>query len=645
MTTTTTAKPWWRALPLLVLLLLVGLGSRPTLAGPGMPDPRQMSGIPRPDPQIAAGEITVRVLRGGFDSPALGEEVRLELRSADGRTVELRRLQTGNQGRAHFRELQAFAGGQAVARVQLDGETISSQQIEVRADVGTAVMLVAGAPKGTNPLQDVSLPGIVFPREGEAGGTLTVGVFDLQERKPLVDLEVQLVVRAPDGETSSRSAKTADMGRAVFEGLRELPAGTVLQVQAQLEPEGEPHRSMEFEVDPEHGMVVTLMRGRMPDLSPTPPAAGGDPHAPKRVELPPPQIVRSLPVGTVQLRIVDGKDQPVADHPVTIVKKDFAGTETRFETSTDDKGMATQADLPVVTDALYYVGISYDGAPYTSRFFGLDKRGGVVVAMRVWPVTSDRSVARSAVQFELVEGENDTAQVIQVYEVLVGGEEAFWPGDEPLRIEGLEGAKGMVVLRGAEEWLDHEDKAPYAVLSHPIPPGEVAALSVGYILDGHGGEVVIEWTPPFQLIESALVMSDALTLDAPGAKPSDRELPERPGLDYTRVAYELGQQGTGPVQATVTGLRQTEKVFGWIAMTVSLLVLGVVTVALAVAPHRNARQRLEQQRDQLLAALERTRDPAKRKRMVVVLDRIYRKIDALDALQGADRPRAGATGT
>ena len=85
----------------------------------------------------------------------------------------------------------------------------------------------------------------------------------------------------------------------------------------------------------------------------------------------------------MQLRLVDGKDQPVADQPVTIVKKDFAGTETRFETTTDDKGMATQADLPVVTDALYYVGIVYDGAPYTSRFFGLDKRGGVVVAMRV----------------------------------------------------------------------------------------------------------------------------------------------------------------------------------------------------------------------------------------------------------------------
>ena len=30
------------------------------------PDPRQMSGIPRPDPNLADGLITVRVIRGNF---------------------------------------------------------------------------------------------------------------------------------------------------------------------------------------------------------------------------------------------------------------------------------------------------------------------------------------------------------------------------------------------------------------------------------------------------------------------------------------------------------------------------------------------------------------------------------------------------
>ncbi|MCH9681981.1 MAG: hypothetical protein K0V04_11145, partial [Deltaproteobacteria bacterium] len=49
--------------------LVVGLGVPVALAGPGMPDPKQMSGIPRPDAQIEAGQVTVRVLDGSFDKP------------------------------------------------------------------------------------------------------------------------------------------------------------------------------------------------------------------------------------------------------------------------------------------------------------------------------------------------------------------------------------------------------------------------------------------------------------------------------------------------------------------------------------------------------------------------------------------------
>lgn len=116
----------WRGLAALAVACFVFLLCGSAIAAPGMPDPRQMSGIPRPDPQIPAGEVTVRVLLGGFDAPALGVTAELELRSADGRSAELRAAETGNQGRAHFRELGAFAGGQAVARVTLDGETVRS---------------------------------------------------------------------------------------------------------------------------------------------------------------------------------------------------------------------------------------------------------------------------------------------------------------------------------------------------------------------------------------------------------------------------------------------------------------------------------------------------------------------------------------
>ena len=46
---------------LVVCLLLMGTG-----ASAQMPDPRQMSGIPRPDPQLQSAVVTVRVIRGSL---------------------------------------------------------------------------------------------------------------------------------------------------------------------------------------------------------------------------------------------------------------------------------------------------------------------------------------------------------------------------------------------------------------------------------------------------------------------------------------------------------------------------------------------------------------------------------------------------
>ena len=42
-----------------------------------MPDARQMSGIPRPDPQLATGTVTVRVARGSFANPVVSLTVDL----------------------------------------------------------------------------------------------------------------------------------------------------------------------------------------------------------------------------------------------------------------------------------------------------------------------------------------------------------------------------------------------------------------------------------------------------------------------------------------------------------------------------------------------------------------------------------------
>ena len=104
-----------------------------------MPDPRQMSGIPRPDPQLQNGVVTVRVIRGSFDNPVVSLTVELEGSSPAMRAT------TDDMGRAEFKGVPAGTRVKAVASVA--GERIESQEFAMPESGGIRLALVAaGAP-------------------------------------------------------------------------------------------------------------------------------------------------------------------------------------------------------------------------------------------------------------------------------------------------------------------------------------------------------------------------------------------------------------------------------------------------------------------------------------------------------------------
>ena len=121
-----------------VLLLVLGaLG--PAHAQVGMPDPSQMSGVPLPSPELPAGTITVRVVRGSLGNNVEGQTVSL---AVDGDGGE-REATTDAAGRAEFTGL---APGQRVqASTVVDGTRLESQQITVPSQGGVRVMLFAPA--------------------------------------------------------------------------------------------------------------------------------------------------------------------------------------------------------------------------------------------------------------------------------------------------------------------------------------------------------------------------------------------------------------------------------------------------------------------------------------------------------------------
>ena len=103
-----------------------------------MPDPSQMSGVPLPSPELPAGTLTVRVVRGSLANNIPNHTVSLTVGGAS------REATTDDAGRAQFAGLKA--GDQVKASTSVDGTVIESQVITMPATGGVRVMLFAADP-------------------------------------------------------------------------------------------------------------------------------------------------------------------------------------------------------------------------------------------------------------------------------------------------------------------------------------------------------------------------------------------------------------------------------------------------------------------------------------------------------------------
>ena len=135
----------------IVSVLLVCVAASGVFA---QPDPREMSGIPRPDPNLQDGSITVRVIRGSFANNVVGHPV--ELRAGDAVST----ADTDAEGRATFASLSP--GSRVTVATVLDGETLESQPFATPGRGGVAVMLVGAAGGlGGDPVTTPARPGRV----------------------------------------------------------------------------------------------------------------------------------------------------------------------------------------------------------------------------------------------------------------------------------------------------------------------------------------------------------------------------------------------------------------------------------------------------------------------------------------------------
>jgi hypothetical protein len=138
----------FRAVLCALCSFLCVLCANPLSAQPGgfaMPDPKQMSGIPRPVDDLPNGAISVRLIRGSLSNNLTGQPVDLHVGS------KVITVKTDENGRAEFKDfISDTAGAMVKATAEVDGEHLESQEFPAPTRGGIRLMLVATDPAKKN---------------------------------------------------------------------------------------------------------------------------------------------------------------------------------------------------------------------------------------------------------------------------------------------------------------------------------------------------------------------------------------------------------------------------------------------------------------------------------------------------------------
>jgi hypothetical protein len=252
------ARRWAAAALALVAFAAPAFAQMPPAAGQG-PDPRAMSGIPRPDEAVPAGTITVRLIAGQLGRYApVGTPVHLVAYPPDGTIYKITRPSDA-EGRATFTDLARDGQTVYYAFAIWNDDRLESQMITLPPQVGVRMMLTgrsvdeAGKPEGDR-IDNALEEGAPAVPAGEAqiylGGRVKPG--------SLTAKNVGIVEIAPEGVVPgfARSVEATvtddDQLVARFTGV---PTGNDHVYFAMVQAEGQAYRTPPFQMSEGAGVV------------------------------------------------------------------------------------------------------------------------------------------------------------------------------------------------------------------------------------------------------------------------------------------------------------------------------------------------------------------------------------------------------
>jgi hypothetical protein len=511
----------------------------------------------------------------------------------------------------------------------------------------------AGGGGGMPNLRAIS--GQPLPDQGMPPGTVSVRVARKIPANAVADAEVSALIKNAGGDMRKRTAKTDGGGRALFEGL--APGD---EFHAEVTVDGERLETATFPI-PEHGGVRTMLiaalgpapTGETPSEAAPAASGGGQPFAlGSTTGAAKPD--KSLPVKTLEVRLLDESGRPVPNHSVTLGSVDTSNKVDVRRAQTDGSGIARFTDLPTGKTMGYAAVADWHGLHIGTEPFAMPEDSGARAEIHALERTSDPSVitigegARVILQMR-----EDTLQFLEILPLENKSDKLFDPGPGavelplPAEFTGAEAGQSerKVEVRQGRGVAIHGTISPKRALADADAKASGNEVTFGFVMPYHGDTRELVQPMPTGMGLYTLITEQIPGLEITGPGVGARESRELNGKKYWVMPGAAIPPG-GVMSFTVTGLPSTDHTGRTVA---GVLTLALIASAIGFGrrPKDQARKAAASERDRLaarretlfteLVAVERQAragavgaTPERRRELVGKLEGVYQQLAALE---------------
>jgi hypothetical protein len=523
--------------------------------------------------------------------------------------------------------------------------------ITVVASRAAAQPFAGGGSGGMPNLRAIS--GQPLPDQGMPAGTVSVRVARKIPANAVAGVDVAAIIKNAGGDLRKRTLKTDASGRVLFEGL--APGE---ELHAEVTVDGELLQTVPFPIPPQGGVRTMLIAGlppagEAPAEGAAPAGGGGQPFAlgsttgSARPE-------KSLPVKTLEVRVLDESGQPIPHHPVTLGSVDTSNKVDVHRGVTDGSGVARFTDLPVGKTTGYAAVTDWHGLHIGTEPFAMPEDMGARADIHALERTSDASVITIGEGARIIlQMREDTLQFLEILPLENKSDRLFDPGPGaveiplPSEFTGAEAGQGdrKIEIRQGRGVGVHGTISPKASLGGNDAKAAGNEVTFGFVLPYRGTTREFVQPMPTGIGLFTLITEQLPGLELTGPGVGARESREVNGRKYWVMPGTAVPPG-GVITFTVTGLPSIDHT-GRVIAAVLAVALMLAAVAFARRPRDEARRAAVSERDRLtarrealfaeLVAVERQSragalgaTPERRRDLVAKLEGVYQQLAALE---------------